>query len=204
MFVNRNYVYWAKVTQQLTLSHRYSQLVANCCCRLACSSPETFFSEICSWTDLFVMGVVCEPRFHCVYVYVYIYIYIYIYIYVRFCLRSVLELGITENARGSIPPVLEVYLWYHQINVSMYVDISDIYSRGATSNLDRIIDCSSDCLTVHFFKPIFGVISVLLHSASFLESILKYHLNNRRQMVGCTESVVKYVVNKHIRQLSLC
>jgi hypothetical protein len=43
MFVNRNYVYWAKVKQQLTLFRRYSQLVANRCCRLACSLLETPF-----------------------------------------------------------------------------------------------------------------------------------------------------------------
>jgi hypothetical protein len=53
MFINRNYVYWVKVAQQLTLSGWYSQLVANCCCRLACSLLKTpfitqdvfFFSE---------------------------------------------------------------------------------------------------------------------------------------------------------------
>jgi hypothetical protein len=33
----------AKVTQQLALSRRYSQLVANRCCRLACSLLETPF-----------------------------------------------------------------------------------------------------------------------------------------------------------------
>jgi hypothetical protein len=65
-------VYWAKVTQQLTLSRRYSQLVANRCCRLACSLLETpfvtrdfFVRKICSWTDLFVMRCVREMRFHC-------------------------------------------------------------------------------------------------------------------------------------------
>jgi hypothetical protein len=68
MFVNRNNVYWAKVTQQLTLSRRYSQLVANRCCRFACSLLETpfvtrdfFVRKICSWTDLFVMRGVREP-----------------------------------------------------------------------------------------------------------------------------------------------
>jgi hypothetical protein len=72
MFVNRNYVYWAKVTQQLTLSRWYSQLVVNHCCRLACSLLETpfvtryfFFRKLCSWTDLFVVRGVREPRFHC-------------------------------------------------------------------------------------------------------------------------------------------
>jgi hypothetical protein len=65
-------MYWAKVTQQLTLSRWYSQLVANRCSRLACLLLETpfvtrdfVFSEICSWTDLFVMRGVREPRFHC-------------------------------------------------------------------------------------------------------------------------------------------
>jgi hypothetical protein len=33
----------SEVTQQLTLSRRYSQLVANRCCRLACSLLETPF-----------------------------------------------------------------------------------------------------------------------------------------------------------------
>jgi hypothetical protein len=61
-------VYWAKVTQQLTLSGRYSQLVANRCCQLACSLLETpfvtryvFFSPkkivrgpIFSWWEAFV------------------------------------------------------------------------------------------------------------------------------------------------------
>jgi hypothetical protein len=76
MFVNRNYEYWAKVTQQLTLSRRYSQLVANRCCQLACSLLETpfvtrdvSFRKICSWTDLFVMRGVRESRFHCVTLY---------------------------------------------------------------------------------------------------------------------------------------
>jgi hypothetical protein len=33
-----------------------------------CSSPETFFVwKICSWTNLFVMKGVNEPRFHCIY-----------------------------------------------------------------------------------------------------------------------------------------
>jgi hypothetical protein len=66
-------VYWANFTQQLTLSRRYSQLVANHCCRLACSLLDTpfvtrdsfFFRKICSWTDLFVMRGVREQRFHC-------------------------------------------------------------------------------------------------------------------------------------------
>jgi hypothetical protein len=65
MFVNRIYAYWAKVKQQLTLFRRYSQLVANRCCRLACSLLETpfvtrdvfffgkFFREpICYWERL--------------------------------------------------------------------------------------------------------------------------------------------------------
>jgi hypothetical protein len=68
-------VYRAKVTQQLTLSRRYSQPVANRCWRLECSILETpfvtrdgfFFRKICSWTDLFVMRGVREPRFHCIY-----------------------------------------------------------------------------------------------------------------------------------------
>jgi hypothetical protein len=61
MFVNRNYVYWAKVTQQLTLSRWYYRLVANRCCWLVCSLLETpfvtwdfFFREICSWWTAFV------------------------------------------------------------------------------------------------------------------------------------------------------
>jgi hypothetical protein len=67
MFVNWNYVYWAKVTQQLTLFHPYSQLVANRCCRLTCSLLETLFvtktffffgkfvrEPICSWSEAFV------------------------------------------------------------------------------------------------------------------------------------------------------
>jgi hypothetical protein len=72
MFVNRNYGYWAKVTQQLTLFRRYSQLVANRCCRRVrysrhrSSSETSFFRKICSWTDLFVMRGVREPRFHCI------------------------------------------------------------------------------------------------------------------------------------------
>jgi hypothetical protein len=78
MFVNRNYVYWAKVTQQLTISRRYFQLVANRCCRLTCSLLETpfvtrdvlFFRKICSWTDLFVMRGVREPRFHCLFLHI--------------------------------------------------------------------------------------------------------------------------------------
>jgi hypothetical protein len=63
MFVNRNYVYWAKVTQQMTLCRGYSQLVANRCCRLACSLLDTFFSE-----NLFVMRGVRERRFRCIYI----------------------------------------------------------------------------------------------------------------------------------------
>jgi hypothetical protein len=66
-------VYWAKVTQQLMLSRRYSQLVANRCCRLACSLLKTpfvtqgiFLMKICSWTNLFVMRGVHELRFHCI------------------------------------------------------------------------------------------------------------------------------------------
>jgi hypothetical protein len=77
-------VYWAKVTQQLTLTCRYSQLVANSCCWLACSLLETPFitrdfffrtiyswwvafvnrfvrDEMRSWTDLFVMRGFREP-----------------------------------------------------------------------------------------------------------------------------------------------
>jgi hypothetical protein len=61
-------VYWAKVTQQLTLSRRYFQLVANRCCRLACSLLETPFvtrDVFCS-ENVFVMRGVREPRFHCI------------------------------------------------------------------------------------------------------------------------------------------
>jgi putative copper export protein len=54
-------VYWAKATQQLTLSRRYSQLVANRCCQLACSlleapfvTRDVFFRKICSWWEAFV------------------------------------------------------------------------------------------------------------------------------------------------------
>jgi hypothetical protein len=60
-------MYWAKVTQQLTLSRRYSQLVANRCCLRVCSLLETqfvtrdvfFFGKfvrepICSWWEAFV------------------------------------------------------------------------------------------------------------------------------------------------------
>jgi hypothetical protein len=57
-------VYWAKVTQQLTLSRRYSQLVANRCCRLACSLLETPFvtrDVLCS-ENLFVNRVVRDER----------------------------------------------------------------------------------------------------------------------------------------------
>jgi hypothetical protein len=57
----------SKVTQQLTLSCRYSQLVAICCCRLACLLLETPFvtRDIFCSENLFVMKGVCEPRFHC-------------------------------------------------------------------------------------------------------------------------------------------
>jgi hypothetical protein len=60
-------VYWAKVTQQLTLYCRYSQLVANRCCRLACSLLETPFVTrdfFCS-ENLFVMRGVHELRLYC-------------------------------------------------------------------------------------------------------------------------------------------
>jgi hypothetical protein len=64
MFINRNCVYWAKVTQQLTLSRRYSQLVANRCCRLACSLLETPFvtpRHFCS-ENVFVNRFVRDER----------------------------------------------------------------------------------------------------------------------------------------------
>ena len=67
----------------------------------------------------------------------------------------------------------------------MFVDTSDddIYPGSAPSNLDSIIDCSHslrcDALNFHSFKTKFGVNSGLLLSASFLKSVLKYHLNNR-------------------------
>jgi hypothetical protein len=59
-------VYWAKVMQQLTLSRRYPQLVANRCCRLACLLLETLFvtRDVFCWENFFVMKGVREPRFH--------------------------------------------------------------------------------------------------------------------------------------------
>jgi hypothetical protein len=53
-------VYWAKVIHQLTLSRRYSQLVTNRCCRIACSLLETPFVT----RDFFFGKFVREPRFH--------------------------------------------------------------------------------------------------------------------------------------------
>jgi hypothetical protein len=87
MFVNRNYfphikhhktqwnsregtanssrdVFRAKVTQHLTIFRRYSQLVANRCCRLACSLLETPFvtrDVFCS-ENLFVNRLVRDER----------------------------------------------------------------------------------------------------------------------------------------------
>jgi hypothetical protein len=57
-------VHWAKVIQQLTLSRRYSQLVANRCCRLAWSLLETPFvtrNVFCS-ENLFVNRFVRDER----------------------------------------------------------------------------------------------------------------------------------------------
>jgi hypothetical protein len=54
----------SEVTQQLTLSRRYSQLVANYCCRLACSLLETPFVTryvFCS-ENLFVNRFVRDER----------------------------------------------------------------------------------------------------------------------------------------------
>jgi hypothetical protein len=62
-FVNRNYVHWAKVTQQLTLFRRYSQLVTNRCCRLACSLPETFFFPESLFVNRFVRDEAFVNRF---------------------------------------------------------------------------------------------------------------------------------------------
>jgi hypothetical protein len=55
-------VYWAKVTHQLTLSRRYSRLVASPCSLLQTPfvTRDFFVRKICPWTDLFMMKVVCE------------------------------------------------------------------------------------------------------------------------------------------------
>jgi hypothetical protein len=67
-------MYWAKVTQQLALSRRYSQLVAKRCYRLACLLLETPFVTrdvfvwkicswtICSWSEAFVNRFVRDER----------------------------------------------------------------------------------------------------------------------------------------------
>jgi hypothetical protein len=57
-------MYWVKVTQQLTLFHRYSQLVTNCCYELACSLLKTPFitwDVFCS-ENLFVNRFVRDER----------------------------------------------------------------------------------------------------------------------------------------------
>jgi hypothetical protein len=73
IFVNRNYVYWAKVTSNWRSPADTPSLSPTVVAGLRVrysrhrSSPETFFvRKICSLTDLFVMRGVRQPRFDCI------------------------------------------------------------------------------------------------------------------------------------------